>query len=214
MGEEDNKMKKVLLVLVAAIFVLLGSQLLYAVPVEINFDDQPIDGTTGVVITNQYTGVLFSSTPGFVNYVTTQPAYNSTPPNFLCTGPAGGSINCTAETILTFATPISNLTFDGMGINDTGLVAKIDIYTGGIFNATQDVIGHAAALNPELQDLTAYNDITEIRIYDITDGGGIGWDTFKYDQGQGPSAVPEPTTMLLLGSGLLGLWGFRRKLKK
>ena len=28
------------------------------------------------------------------------------------------------------------------------------------------------------------------------------------------SAVPEPTGMLLLGSGLLGLWGFRKKLKK
>jgi hypothetical protein len=26
--------------------------------------------------------------------------------------------------------------------------------------------------------------------------------------------VPEPGTILLLGSGLLGLWGFRRKFKK
>jgi len=26
--------------------------------------------------------------------------------------------------------------------------------------------------------------------------------------------VPEPTTLLLLGSGLLGLWGFRKKFKK
>jgi hypothetical protein len=42
---------------------------------------------------------------------------------------------------------------------------------------------------------------------DPADGDGGG-------EGNSPVPVPEPTTMLLLGSGLLGLWGFRKKFRK
>ena len=173
--------------------------------VVVNFDNL----NNGDVITNQYAGVTFSSTPGYVNYVTTQSQYQSTPPNFLCTGPSNGNINCTAETFLKFSTPVNNLNFDAMGVNDIGVEALIDVYTNGIFNSTVQVIGNAQGYAPDHIDLSGFSNITEIRLYNIVDGGGIGWDTFQYTQGQG--STPEPGALVMFGSGLLGLAGFARR---
>ena len=41
-----------------------------------------------------------------------------------------------------------------------------------------------------------------------------GSEFFGYSDTRAPNPVPEPATMLLVGSGLLGLWGARKKFKK
>jgi hypothetical protein len=41
-----------------------------------------------------------------------------------------------------------------------------------------------------------------------------GTEFFGYSDTVAPNPIPEPATMLLLGSGLIGLWGLRKKFKK
>lgn len=134
----------------------------------------------GTVVTNQYPGVTFSSTPGNVNYVSDQSGYDT--PSFICTGPAGGGIDCTADTIVDFTSPVSGLTFDAAGVNDTGQVAEVKVYGASGLIATVPVIGDAGGFTAQLVDLSTYSDITSIDITDITDGAGIGWTNFSYTQ--------------------------------
>ena len=197
-----NKFQKIAVVGLA---VALSATAAFGASVVVNFDNL----NNGDVITNQYAGVTFSSTTGNVNYVTAQSQYLSTPPNFLCSGPANSSIDCAQETFLNFSSPVNGLNFDGMGVNDVGVEALIDVWTNGVFNSTVQVIGNAQGVNPDHIDLSGFSNITEIRLYNIVDGGGIGWDTFQYTQGQG--TTPEPGTLIMFGSGIIGLAGMLRR---
>lgn len=202
---------KIFRCLVLACLTMVFSIAAFATHVEINFDDQSQCCVTGPVITNQYAaeGATFSSSPGNVNYITTQPSYMSTPPNFICTGPVNSSINCLADTYVNFSSGVNNLNFDAMGVNNpSGVVAMIDVYTNGSFNSTVDVIAGGQGFAPDHIDLSGFSNITEIHIYNITDAGGIGWDTFQYDIN---GSTPEPASLMLMGSGVLGLAGILRR---
>ena len=71
----------------------------------------------------------------------------------------------------------------------------------------------ARATTPLLLNLSAYDDITRIRLYAISDGGGIGWDTFTFDP-EANHQVPEPvSTLLLLSTAMVGLAAARRRIR-
>lgn len=184
-----------------------------AAVVLIDFEGFGNVGVNGPAVTTQFLvdGVTFSSTAGNQNLVSSQPGIGFGL-NFICTGTSG--ISCLGETILTFTDPVSNLSFFQVGDNATGVVAHVDVFVNGLLATTQDIFGDNLFNDPNLVDLTVWDNVTSIRIYGITDPGGLGWDNFSYETGP-VSAVPEPGAMLLLASGLAAIsaraWRQRRR---
>ena len=167
----------------------------------IDFEGLP----AATVVTNQFPGVTFSSASGSQNLVVTRSGIGFGD-NFLCTG-VGGSPTCTGETILTFANGVSALTFYQVGDDqaiDGARVALVDVSVGGTFAATVDILGDTNFFNPNLVDLSAFSNVTSIRIHDITDQTGLGWDNFSFTATPvAAPAVPEPETYAMLVAGLV-----------
>ncbi len=171
---------------------------------DINFDNLPVS----TVVSSQYPQAVFSSDPGEV-LLTVAQNLGSSLPNFICTAPAAGVIDCAHSVIVKFTSPVNNLTFLGTGVNDTGKVAEVDVFQNGVLSSTVDMMG-ISTIAPVLVDLSAFTNVTSIDIHDITDLEGIGWDDFVFNTGS--ASMPEPASIVFLGIGLLSLSGFRKRL--
>jgi hypothetical protein len=179
----------------------------------INFDDVP-DAT---VITNQYPGATFSSDPGSVVETTAQPAYTQiSQPNFICTF-TGGAIDCSHDVFVTFASPVSGLSFLSTGANDAGPAqGNVDVFESGVLAGSVPIPGIGAFLTAQFIDLSAFHHVTSIEIDHVIDPFGLGYDDFKFtpdsvgDRGGG---VPEPASwsLMICGFGAIGATLRRRR---
>lgn len=151
----------------------------------IDFDDL----ASGVPVTTQYPEVTFSSDAGFENRTASDFNLGTSLPNYICTAEVGGTLSCTNTTRLVFTTSVSNLTFYAAGDDDAGVTGQVDVYENGVFSATVDVVTDGVFEAPHLVDLSAFVDVTEIVIRNITNGGGLAWDDFVFDTA--PTPVEE-----------------------
>lgn len=207
----DGEMNKLLNASLASAAILIGAAISgSAAATTINFDTLG----NGVTVTTQYAGVTFSSDAGEVIRTTAQvPPYLTSAPNFICTGPAAGSIDCTHSVNLDFAGPVSGLSFHYTGADTLGSTFNVDVFEGFVYFGSTTFTSSAGLLASQLADLTGYSNITRISINKLTDPAGLGFDDFTFTPGGGTHGVPEPTAwaLMIIGTGLVGTALRRRR---
>jgi PEP-CTERM motif len=116
-----------------------------------------------------------------------------------------------ADLYVDFASAVSGLSFYSSGDNDVGVQAQIRVFVNGLVSSIVNLVGDGDVLTTDLQDLSAFNDVTRIEIFNVTDAFGLVYDDFTFTTGSAPPPVPLPASVLLLGAGLAGLGVFGRR---
>lgn len=193
----------------------------------ITFEDLPaMVNTPGTAVplasqlTNQYLssyGVSFTSLGGYAAVVNHGPG-NATAsyPNIIGGTDASGHLNYNSSIKISFF-DVTNLSVDA--VTDTFKIQGdwVPLGYGYIsataYGATGNVLGTTSDTDNKPGPVLQFN-IAGIHSVVISGSTGtVGFDQLEFGALSAVNSVPEPSTLLLLGSGLVGLVGMRRRFK-
>jgi hypothetical protein len=209
-----SKIKRITLVLTLFVLVVFGTSLARATTYDFDSLATPSDqgGQHWGVVPTSYGGLNWSGweVANGDDYKSVYSNSYTAPssPNFAYNGDGALTVTITGSPFNFLGAYFSPWAQNNGIQSFSSQTVKVEGYSGAIL-----VNSDSWNLEPDefvLHTVTGFDNIDKLVITSDGNGRWFAMDNFEYTS----TPVPEPATMLLLGSGLLGIWGFRRKFRK
>jgi hypothetical protein len=146
--------------------------------VEINFDELSDE----IDVATEYPEVTFSSSEdGTALYAWDYAQYSRSAPYTAYTARSAGGAGVVSDVTFDFTDPVRGLQFYMLGDQTNGKLGWVEVTMEDGSTGSVDMIGDGSNGSADLVDVSAFENVTQIVLRDITDSGSVNLDDITFE---------------------------------